>query len=119
MAAHQTSNQRNQTSRGQGGQAARRPPAREEKRQEEPAGSYGAIGEMAEHASDYVSRTASQTQECIREYSGTAVAVSLVAGFGIGLAVGHALAAPRRQPRSWRDRIAAEGFGRRLMERIE
>lgn len=120
MAAHQASNQRNQlSSRGQGGQSTRRPPALEEKRREDSAGGYGAIGEMAEQASEYVSKTASQTQECIREYSGTAVVVSLVAGFGIGLAIGHALATPRRQPRSWRDRVAAEGFGRRLMDRIE
>jgi hypothetical protein len=74
---------------------------------------------MAEDASDYVSEAAEETQECIRNHSGTAVMVSLVAGLGIGLLVGKAIGASRPEPKSRRYREMAESFGSRLMERIE
>jgi hypothetical protein len=80
---------------------------------------YDSMSDMAEQASGYISRGASQTQECIREHSGASVAVSLVAGFGIGILVGRALSKPRQEPMSRRYRAAAEGVGRRLMDRIE
>ncbi len=117
MPANQTSNQRNKStgSGHQAGQAQRR----STHDAEEPRSSFGAVGEMASQASDYVTQGASQAQECIREHGGASVAVSLAAGFGIGLLIGRALGATHREPRSWRDRVTAEGFGRRLMERIE
>ena len=117
MAANQTSNQRNKSSnsKNHGGSSIRR----QEPDREESSGAYAAIGDMAEQASDYVSESASDMQECIRERSGTAVAVSLVAGFGIGLLVGRALTKPQQESRSRRYRAAAEGVGRRLMDRIE
>jgi len=86
---------------------------------EESSGAFAAIGDMAGQASDYISESASEMQECIRERSGTAVAISLVAGFGIGLLVGRALTKQEVEPRSRRYRAAAEGVGRRLMDRIE
>src|SRR4051794_22157347 len=131
MAANQTSNQRHggqQTgqrsqsagqqsqSRGQSQQSGQTGKSSE---QSQSSGIYGAVSDIAEQASDYVSEGASQVQECIRDYSGTAVLVSLVAGFGIGLAIGKALSGAHSEPETWRDRIAAEGLGRRLMDRIE
>jgi hypothetical protein len=77
------------------------------------------MGDMAQQASDYVAETAEETQECIRDHSGTAVVVSLVAGFGIGILVGKAIGASRQEPKSRRYRAMAERFGSRLMERIE
>jgi hypothetical protein len=75
--------------------------------------------EMGEQASGYLSRGASQVREMTRDREGTAVVAALAAGFGVGLLVGGALASShRRQPR-WRDRIAAEGLGRRVLERVE
>jgi hypothetical protein len=117
MATYQTSNQRNKlgNSRNQGGQPARRPNVEIE----ESTSSYGAIGDMAEQASDYVTQGAAEVQECIREHSGASIAVTLVAGFGVGLLIGRALGTPHRQPRSWRERLTAEGVGRRLLDRIE
>jgi len=117
MAANQTSNQRNKSSnsKNQGS-----PPMRRQEPEHVESGSaYGAIGDMAEQASDYVSESASEMQECIREHSGTAVIASLVAGFGIGILVGRALTSSHEEPRSRRYRSAAEGVGRRLMDRIE
>jgi len=115
MATYQTSNQRRSgDGRNQGGQAGRR----QSSGTEESTSSYGAIGDMAEQASDYMAQGATEVQECIREHSVTSVAVSLVAGFGIGLLIGRALA-PHHEPRSWRERMTAEGVGRRLLDRIE
>jgi|SwirhirootsSR3_FD_contig_81_2573511_length_715_multi_2_in_0_out_0_1 hypothetical protein len=117
MAANQTSNQRNKSSnhKTHAGQPIRRP----ESENEESSGAFAAVGDMAGQASDYISESASEMQECIRERSGTAVAISLVAGFGIGLLVGRALTKSEPEPRSRRYRAAAEGVGRRLMDRIE
>jgi hypothetical protein len=47
------------------------------------------------------------------------VLVALAAGFGVGLVIGCAIASSQSQPKTWHDRIAAEGLGRRLLERIE
>jgi len=117
MAANQTSNQRNKSgnSKNYGGSTTRRP----ESEQAESSSAYGAVGEMAEQASDYVSESAAEMQECIREHSGAAVMASLVAGFGIGILIGRALSSSHEEPRSRRYRTAAEGVGRRLLDRIE
>ena len=83
------------------------------------AGAYGAIGDMAGQAQEYVTESAEQVQECIREHSAASVMISLAAGFGIGLLIGRAIGTPYQQPRSRRYRAMAEGFGSRLMDRIE
>jgi len=117
MAANQISNQRNKptNSRNQGGQPSQRPGSKHE----ESSSAYGAIGDMAGQASEYVTESAEQVQECIREHSGASVMISLAAGFGVGLLIGRAIAAPYQEPRSRRYRAMAEGFGTRLMNRIE
>ena len=45
--------------------------------------------------------------------------IALVAGLGVGLAIGSSLAGTRSEPRRWRDRLTEEGLGRRLLNRIE
>jgi hypothetical protein len=122
MAANQVSNQRNRqtSSRNQGGQQQGGQTARRQGSDpEESSGSYGAVGDMAEQASEYVTESAEQVQECIREHTAASVMISLAAGFGIGLLIGRAIAAPYEEPRSRRYRRVAEGFGTRLMDRIE
>jgi len=130
MAANQTSNQRSGQQTGQRsqgnsqqsqshGQSQHSAQGGNSGGESQSSGMYGAVSSMAEEASDYVAQGASQVQECIREYSGTAVVVSLVAGFGIGLAIGKALSGSHSEPQTWRDRIAAEGLGRRFMDSIE
>jgi len=117
MAANQVSNQRNKptNSRNQGVQPSQRPgPEREES-----STTYGAIGDMAGQAQEYVTESAEQVQECIREHSAASVMISLAAGFGIGLLIGRAIGTPYQEPRSRRYRAMAEGFGTRLMDRIE
>jgi hypothetical protein len=75
--------------------------------------------EISDEVSAYVSRGASQVRETTRDHEGAAVLVALAAGFGVGLLLGAAMASSHSQPQSWRDRIAAEGLGRRLLERVE
>jgi hypothetical protein len=75
--------------------------------------------EMGHQISDYVSRGRAQVREMTRDHEGTAVLVALAAGFGVGLLIGAALGSAQSQPQSWRDRIAAEGLGRRLLEGVE
>jgi hypothetical protein len=122
MAANQVSNQRNQAtgSRNQAGQQQRgqgvRRPGSE---QEQSSSSYGAIGDITEQASEYVTESAERAQECIREHTAASVMISMVAGFGIGILIGRAIATPHHEPRSRRYRAMAEGFGTRLMDRIE
>src|SRR4051794_38100825 len=122
MASHQVSNQRNRptNSRNQGGQQqGGQAGQRHEAGHEQSSGAYGAIGDMADQASEYVSDSAERMQECIRDHSAASVMISLAAGFGIGLLLGRAMGAPYEDPRSRRYRAMAEGFGTRLMDRIE
>ena len=116
MAANQTSNQKHKSdnSRKQPNPSTPRPFERAES-----TTGYGSMGEVAQQASDYVSESAEQVQECIRDRPVSSVMVSLVAGFGIGLLIGKAISTPYQQPRSRRYREMAEGFGSRLMDRIE
>jgi hypothetical protein len=126
MAANQVSNQRNRqgNSRSQGGQQGGQHQGgqsghRSGADQGQSSGTYGAIGDMAGQASDYMTQGAEQVQECIREHSGASVMISLVTGFGIGLLIGRAIGMPHEEPRSRRYRTMAESFGTRLMDRIE
>lgn len=115
MAANHVSNhKRGATGSGAGPQPMRRVAADLETESE-----HGYVGEVAEQASEYVARGASRVREMTRDREGTAVAVALAAGVGIGLVIGAALVRSQQEQRSWHNRTAVEGFGRRLMERIE
>jgi len=78
-----------------------------------------AASQVADQASEYWEEGRDQMQECIRGREGAAVLMAAAAGLGIGLIVGASLGRSHKQQLSWRDRVMAEGFGRRLMERIE
>jgi hypothetical protein len=83
------------------------------------------ISEIAEQAQDYaaqgISHMRESLSECTRDHEGSALLVSLGAGFGVGLVIGVALssAMSSRKPRTWRDRMAAEGIGRKIMDQLE
>ena len=59
-----------------------------------------------------------QLREMVADHEGRTLLVAAAFGFGIGLAIGCGIA-QSRQPERWTDRLAAEGIGRRLMERID
>jgi len=115
--AHHVTNHRRPNEQAQGGQAT----ARKVENQIEEARSSvrNTAGQLADQASEYWNEGREQMQECIRGREGTAVLMAAAAGLGVGLVVGAALGRSHKQQLTWRDRVTAEGFGRRLMERIE
>ena len=61
-----------------------------------------------------------QGQETIRQHPVETIAVALTAvGVGVGLLIGFALRSPQSTLQSSRNRMVAEGIGRRLLERAE
>jgi len=76
-------------------------------------------GQVADQASEYWDEGSEQMQECMRGREGAAILMAAAAGIGIGLVVGSAMGRSHKKQLTWRDRVTAEGFGRRLMERIE
>ncbi len=80
---------------------------------------YGELGDVAEQTSDYWNRGEDQLREFVRDREGMAMSIALATGLGVGLVLGKALGRAGQQPKSWRDRLTAEGFGRRLLDRIE
>lgn len=79
----------------------------------------GALSDVAEQAADYWSQGEDQMRELIRNREGMAILIALAAGMGVGLVLGGSLAYAQQRPKSWRDGLNAEGFGRRLLDRIE
>jgi hypothetical protein len=119
MASHQISNQqRRQSGVSQGPQSAQRPTATADYAKESQR-DYGSLSDVAEQASDYWTQGEDYMRELVRDREGTAIMVALAAGVGVGLVIGASLGRSHREPRSWRERLAAEGFGRRIMDRIE
>jgi sugar (pentulose or hexulose) kinase len=115
--AHHVTNHRRPDGRAQAAQTA----ARKIENQVEDVQSTvrNAAGQFADQASEYWSEGREQMQECIRGREGAAVLMAAAAGIGVGLVIGAALGRSHKQQLTWRDRVTAEGFGRRLMERIE
>jgi hypothetical protein len=116
MASHKLSNQRRSSGASQGSATARRstPDFASESQPD-----YGSLSEVADRAADYYERGEKKLRQRISGREGTAVLISLAAGLGVGLIVGAVFGRSRRQTLTWRDRATAEGFGRRLVERIE
>jgi hypothetical protein len=55
----------------------------------------------------------------VADHEGQAVFVALALGFGMGLAIGYGLGGSSDRGDRWANRIAAEGLGRRLLERLD
>jgi hypothetical protein len=77
------------------------------------------VADMRDEMAGYVSRGTEQFGELTRGHEGQAVLIALAAGFGIGFVIGCSLASGHREPESWRDRIMAEGIGRKFLHRVE
>ena len=121
MASHQVSNQRGKNVRKD--DEKQTPVASETWSENEPR-DRGQIRELTDDDEEhYFSRRATQLRdemrECVREHEGSALFVSLAVGLGVGVLIGTAVMATRRRPTSWRERIAAEGIGRKFLDRLE
>jgi hypothetical protein len=79
----------------------------------------GKLAEMRDQVTGYVSQGTEQFGQMTRGHEGQAVMIALAAGFGVGLVIGMSLAGAHQRPKSWSDRIVAEGLGRKLLSRVE
>jgi len=77
------------------------------------------LAEMRDEMSGYISRGAQQFRKMTHDREGTTMLVALAAGFGVGLVIGCSLATSHRQPKSWSDRLMADGLGRKIIARVE
>jgi hypothetical protein len=66
----------------------------------------------------YLARGNEQIREMVEDHEGQAVLIALAVGFGIGVVLGYGLGGSQHEER-WTDRIAAEGLGRRFLERLD
>lgn len=120
MASHQISNQqRRPAGVSQGPQSTQRPITPTTDFAKESQRDYGSLSDVADQAPDYWTQGEDYMRELVRDREGTAIMIALAAGVGVGLVIGASLGRSHREPRSWRDRLTAEGFGRRIMERVE
>jgi hypothetical protein len=117
MASNQASNQRRQGSTGQAPQGQRTSAGTNVRQEAER--NFGSLSDVASQASDYWERGEDQMRQLVRDREGTAILMAVATGLCIGLVIGASLGRSHRQELTWRDRLNAEGFGRRLMERIE
>jgi hypothetical protein len=79
----------------------------------------GTFDEGAEDEASYPGQIATQLRDLTYENTGAALLVALAAGVGVGLLIGVAIRPPRNPQRKLRDRLLAEGLGRRLLARAE
>lgn len=118
MASNQVSNQRGPVrTTYQGASTGGR--TREDYSREASPKEHSSFGDASERAAEYYERGEEQLRQCMTGREGSAIMLSLAAGLGVGFLIGAALGRSHQQSQSWRDRIAAEGFGKRLRERIE
>ena len=84
-----------------------------------PSKSRSSFVEVGDEMSGALSRGASQVRDLAQEHAGAATLIALGAGLGFGLLIGIAMRSSQSRPRSWRERLVAEGIGRRILERAE
>jgi hypothetical protein len=77
------------------------------------------MGDMRDEVADYYSQGTERFGEMTRGHEGQAVLIALAAGFGVGLVIGCSLATASRRPHTWTDRMMGDGFGRKIMDRVE
>jgi len=115
--AHHVTNHRKPNGRAKAAQATTT--SVEEKAENFQSGVRNVANQVADQATEYWNEGRDQVQECMRRREGAAVLMAAAAGLGLGLVVGAAMGRSHKKQLTWRDRVTAEGFGRRLIERIE
>jgi hypothetical protein len=116
MASNQVSNRRHSNGANPP-QPARRPAAETAEDYMTTAKEY--VSDVADQATQYWSQGQQQMRGMVRGREGTTLLVAVAAGVGVGLVIGAALGRSHSQSMSSQARRTAEGFGRRLMDRIE
>lgn len=71
-----------------------------------------------EDEAGYLSQAAERARDLTRGREGRIVVAALASGFAIGAAIGCVIAGSRQRQPSWSDRLACEGLGRSLLDRL-
>jgi lipid-binding SYLF domain-containing protein len=71
-----------------------------------------------ESEAGYLERATSGIRELTNKREGRVVVAALATGFAIGAAIGCVIAGSRQRQQTWSDRLACEGLGRRMLDRL-
>jgi hypothetical protein len=66
----------------------------------------------------YLSRASARVRELTHQREGRIVVAALASGFAIGAVIGCVIASSRERQQTWSDRLACEGLGKRLLDRL-
>lgn len=80
--------------------------------------SSSADEDYADNEGGYLAHAASCVRELTQQREGRVVIAALATGFAIGAAIGVVIAGSRQREQSWSDRLACEGLGRRMLDRL-
>lgn len=74
--------------------------------------------EDEEEEASYLEQAAQQARAMTRGREGRVVVAALASGFAIGAAIGCLIAGSRQHKVTWSERLACEGLGRRMLDRL-
>jgi hypothetical protein len=119
MASKSASNRRSPANKNLATTAPSRHPEDEYALEDSLAYEHGfADDDDEEEGGGYVAQTTERVRSMARGREGRIVVAALASGFAIGAAIGCVIAASHQRKTTWADRLACEGLGRRLLDRI-
>jgi len=74
--------------------------------------------ENEEESPGYLEQASERMRQLTHQREGRVVIAALAGGFAIGAAIGFVITSSRNRKETWTDRLACEGLGRRLLDRI-
>ena len=74
--------------------------------------------DYADDEGGYLAHATSRVRELTHQREGRVVIAALATGFAIGAAIGVVIAGSRQRQQTWSDRLACEGLGRRMLDRL-
>jgi hypothetical protein len=74
--------------------------------------------EDEEGEAGYLAQASQHVRALTHQREGRVVVAALATGFAIGAAIGCVIAGSHQRKATWSDRLACEGLGRRLLDRI-
>lgn len=72
--------------------------------------------EEEEHG--YLQQASERVRSLTHQREGRVVVAAIASGFAIGVLIGGVIASSRGRKETWTDRLACEGLGRRLLDRL-
>jgi hypothetical protein len=118
MASKSASNRRTSASKNSTKRAIPQSNEVDEALEDSLAYEHGFADDDEEEGAGYVTRATEQVRHMTEGREGRVVVGALVGGFAIGAAIGCIIASSRTRESSWSDRLACEGLGRQLLDRI-